>query len=257
MAGLLGTGAGAVPPGFAVADPHLHTTRSDGMVSPRELVRAAARAGLGVICVTDHDTTAGVAEAGDAGAEFGVEVVAGEEVTTKAPGRVHVLGLFLDGPVRMGLTVADTIRAIRDRGGLAVLAHPFMPTYFASITPAGLRRLIARERLDGIELRHTSLTTRGRARALDAFYAANRDALGAAVGSSDSHFGGHDLARTVTAFPGLGAADFRRALEAGLTRPIERYAHPPAPALQTRLRQQARSLGWLSWQRWRGRVGQG
>jgi len=227
------------------------------MVSPRELVRAAGRAGLGVLCVTDHDTVAGVAEAVEAGAEFGVEVVAGEEVTTAAPARVHVLGLFLEGPVRMGMSVADTIRAIRDRGGLAVLAHPFMPTYFASMTPAGLRRLIARERLDGVELRHTSLTTRGRGRALDRFYQANREALGAAIGSSDSHFGHHDLARIVTAFPGRGALDFRHAVEAQLTRPLERYLSPPPPPFSRRLQQQARSLGWLSWQRWRGRVGQG
>ncbi len=227
------------------------------MVSPRELVRAAARAGLRVVCITDHDTMDGVAEALDAGAEFGVEVVAGEEVTTAPPARVHVLGLFLDGPVRMGLPLLDTIRAIRDRGGLAVLAHPYMPTYFASITPGALRRLIARERLDGIELRHTSPTTRARIRALDAFYRANRDALGAAVGSSDSHFGSADLARTVTAFPGRGAFDFRKALEAGVTRPVERFARPAPPSLATRLQQQARSLGWLSWQRWRGKVGQG
>ncbi len=256
-AGPRGSGAGRVPPGFGVADPHAHTTCSDGMVTPRELVRAAAGAGLGVVCITDHDTTGGVAEAREAGAEFGVEVVAGEEVTTASPSRVHVLGLFLEGPVRMGLSVRDTVRAIRDRGGLAILAHPFMPTYFASITPAALRRLIARERVDGIELRHTSLTTRARTRALDAFYAANREALGAAIGSSDSHFGGHDLARIVTAFPGRGAGDFRHALEAGLTRPVERFASPPPPPLSRRLQQQGRSLGWLTWQRWRGRVGGG
>jgi hypothetical protein len=42
------------------------------------------------------------------------------------------------------MSVEDTIRAVHDQGGLAVLAHPFMPTYFASITPAALRRLLGR-----------------------------------------------------------------------------------------------------------------
>ncbi|MGH7609724.1 MAG: PHP domain-containing protein [Candidatus Dormibacteria bacterium] len=238
-----------------MADPHAHTTASDGMVSPRELVRAAARAGLSVVAVTDHDTFSGCAEAQEAGQEFGVEVVAGEEVTTRAPANVHVLGLFLSGPVPMGMGLADTIRAIHDRGGLAVLAHPWMPTYFASISPGGLRRLVGELAVDGIELRHTCPTTPGRIRGLDRFYEQHRERLGAALGSSDSHFGGHDLARTVTIFPGSSALDLRRAIEAGATQPLERFRRPAGPPLSLRLRQQARSMGWLSWQRWRGRIG--
>ncbi len=238
-----------------MAETHAHTIHSDGMVPPRELVRAAARIGVGVLCITDHDTMAGVPEAVEAGREFGVEVVAGEEVTTAGPAKVHVLGLFIDRPVRMGMPVMDTIAAIRDRGGVAVLAHPFMPTFFASMTPAALRRLILRERLDGIELRHTCPTTRGRIAALDAFYAAHGESLGAALGASDSHFGAHDLGRVVTAFPGQGAADLRRAIAGRQTRPLAPFRIPAGPPAAMRLRQQARSLGWLSWQRLRGRVG--
>ncbi|HUY55736.1 MAG TPA: PHP domain-containing protein [Candidatus Nanopelagicaceae bacterium] len=245
----------AVPVGYAVADPHAHTLASDGMVSATELVRAAAAVGLGVLAVTDHDNFGAIPEAREAGLRFGVDVVAGEEVTTDKPARVHVVGLFLDGPVRMGMPVGDTIRAIHDQGGLAILAHPFMPTYFASITPAGLRGLISRQAVDGIELRHTAVTTSSRIRELDAFYELHQDRLGAAVGSSDSHFGAHDLARTVTLFPGSTAADLRRAIEARQTIPLEKYRQPAGPALTTRLQQQARSMGWLAWQRWRGKIG--
>jgi predicted metal-dependent phosphoesterase TrpH len=225
------------------------------MVSPRELVRAAAEARLQVLAVTDHDTYRGVGEAVEAGLEFGVEVVAGEEVTTRPRANVHVLGLFLRGPVPMGRSVADTIQAIRDQGGLAILAHPFMPTYFASITPGALRRLLAHDTVDGIELRHTALTLPQRVRELDAFYALHQDRLGAAIGSSDSHFGEHDLARTVTVFPGRTALDLRRAIRDRQTRPLEGYARPAGPRLSSRLRQQARSMGWLTWQRWRGNIG--
>ncbi|HUY62018.1 MAG TPA: PHP domain-containing protein [Candidatus Dormibacteraeota bacterium] len=238
-----------------MAETHAHTTHSDGMVPPRELVRAAARTGIEVLCITDHDTMAGVPEAVEAGREFGVEVVAGEEVTTAGPAKVHVLGLFIDRPVRMGMPVLDTIAAIRDRGGVAVLAHPFMPTFFASMTPGALRRLILRERLDGIELRHTCPTTRGRIAELDAFYATHGESLGAALGASDSHFGAHDLGRVVTAFPGRGAADLRRAIATRQTQPLAPFRIPAGPPPTMRLRQQARSLGWLSWQRLRGRVG--
>ena len=225
------------------------------MVSPRQLVAAAAATGLSVVAITDHDTFSGCAEGVEAGQEFGIEVVMGEEVTTSSPANVHVLGLFLDGPVRMGMAVTDTIAAIHDRGGLAVLAHPWMPTYFASISPGALRRLIAQSPVDGIELRHTCPTTRGRISGLDHFYRLHQDRLGAALGSSDSHFGGHDLARTVTLFPGRTAADLRRAIENSSTSPLERFRRPLGPPLTLRLRQQARSMGWLSWQRWRGRIG--
>lgn len=225
------------------------------MVSPSQLVQAAAATGLSVIGITDHDTFAGCAEAREAGLEFGVEVVAGEEVTTQSPANVHVLGLFLEGPVRMGMGLRDTVAAIHEQGGLAVMAHPWMPTYFASITQGNLRRLIAELPVDGIELRHTCPTTRGRIQGLDQFYELHRDRLGAALGSSDSHFGAYDLARTVTVFPGRTAADLRSAVENALTRPLERYRRPAGPPVSLRLRQQARSMGWLSWQRWRGRIG--
>ncbi len=244
-----------MPPGWSVADPHAHTTASDGMVSPTRLVRAAARAGVRVLGITDHDTCSGVAEAAEAAAECGIEVVAGEEITTRAPANVHVLGLFLAGPVRMGMTVPDTLRAIHEQGGLAILAHPCMPTYFASISPGALARLVADHPVDGIELRHTSPTTAGRVRALDRFYLGHRDRLGAALGSSDSHFGAHDVGRTVTLFPGESAQDLRRAIETASTRPLEHFLCPPGPPIGLRLLQQARSLGWLSWQRWRGRIG--
>ncbi|MHB1624705.1 MAG: PHP domain-containing protein [Candidatus Dormibacteria bacterium] len=244
-----------MPAGHAVADPHAHTLASDGMVSATELVQAAWAAGVSVLAVTDHDTFSAISEARDAGAELGVDVVAGEEVTTEAPARVHVLGLFLEGPVRMGMSVVDTVKAIHDQGGLAVLAHPFMPTYFASITPVALRRLISQQSVDGIEVRHTAVTTASRVRQLDSFYQLHQDRLGAAIGSSDSHFGECDLARTVTVFPGRTAADLRRAMVARQTIALEKYRQPRGPALGTRLQQQARSMGWLAWQRWRGNIG--
>jgi hypothetical protein len=79
------------------ADLHTHTTASDGTLTPRELVAAAARAGLAAVAVTDHDVTFGAAEAVAAGAEAGVEVVPGVEVSADWPrGQMHVLGLWID-----------------------------------------------------------------------------------------------------------------------------------------------------------------
>ncbi len=78
-------------------DLHLHTTASDGCCSPRELVDRAAAAGVDVMAVTDHDTTAAIQEATDRARECGMEVVAGIEMTAVEGGRdVHVLGYFID-----------------------------------------------------------------------------------------------------------------------------------------------------------------
>ena len=78
-------------------DLHLHTTASDGRCSPSELVERAAAAGVTVMGVTDHDTTAGIGEVLAAARPRQIEVVAGIEVTAVESGRdVHVLGYFID-----------------------------------------------------------------------------------------------------------------------------------------------------------------
>lgn len=233
-----------------LADPHCHTTASDGMVSSAELVRAARRAGLDLIAVTDHDTMANAREVRARGEEEGLAVVMGEEVTTRWPAQTHVVGWFLERPVPSGRPLADTIDAIHDEGGLAVLPHPFMPTYFASCQPWMLEALIRTRALDGIELLHTSPITPGRLRDLRAFYEAHQSRLGAAIGASDSHFGEHDLGRALTAFEGTTAEDFRRSVLAGTTRPQPgRRGSIPLPLLA---RQQWRSLVDLPLRRLRG-----
>lgn len=78
------------------ADLHLHTTASDGALSPREMVAAAARAGMTHIAITDHDTPAGLQEALIAGADMGLVVVSGIELSCGGGEEVHVLGYGLD-----------------------------------------------------------------------------------------------------------------------------------------------------------------
>jgi predicted metal-dependent phosphoesterase TrpH len=76
------------------ADLHLHTTHSDGSYSPAEVVDLARRSGLAAIAITDHDTTAGVAEA-RAAAPSSLEVITGAEITAEHQGReVHLLGYY-------------------------------------------------------------------------------------------------------------------------------------------------------------------
>jgi predicted metal-dependent phosphoesterase TrpH len=80
-----------------VIDLHCHTTASDGLLPPAELVAHAAAVGLETIAVTDHDTVSGIQPAMDAAQHFDLEVVPGVEINTDVPtGEVHILGYFLN-----------------------------------------------------------------------------------------------------------------------------------------------------------------
>lgn len=79
-------------------DLHLHTTFSDGRLTPTELVNLCAERGLKVICVSDHDSTEGLAEAFEAAKAFpDLTVIPGIELSTDVPeGEIHMLGYFMN-----------------------------------------------------------------------------------------------------------------------------------------------------------------
>ncbi len=78
-------------------DLHTHTTASDGLLSPAVLVLEAARRGIVVLGVTDHDTLDGLAEAQRTAAGTAVTLVPGVELTTTIQGpEIHILGYFVD-----------------------------------------------------------------------------------------------------------------------------------------------------------------
>lgn len=113
------------------ADLHTHSAASDdGRHSVSELARAAASAGLDAIAVCDHNFCTETPAY-----ESGILIIHGVELSTDAG---HILGLFLERPVdilslrggndatsRRLPTAEESVRRIRDCGGLAVLAHPF------------------------------------------------------------------------------------------------------------------------------------
>jgi predicted metal-dependent phosphoesterase TrpH len=80
-----------------VIDLHLHTTASDGLLSPDALVERLAEAGIHTFSVTDHDTVAGLARAEAAAARHGLRFVPGIEITAVEDGLdVHMLGYGFD-----------------------------------------------------------------------------------------------------------------------------------------------------------------
>jgi predicted metal-dependent phosphoesterase TrpH len=94
----------------------VHTTASDGRLSPAETVHAAVDRGLTALAITDHDVVSGVTEAEDA-APAGLEIVTGIEMTARWEGRrsVHVLGYFIDVTNAPLLAALDTARDLMAR----------------------------------------------------------------------------------------------------------------------------------------------
>ena len=79
------------------ADLHLHTTVSDGMLSPEEIVAEARRVELTAIAITDHDVLDGIDLALPAGEKYGIEIIPGIELSAEYRGEeVHILGYYID-----------------------------------------------------------------------------------------------------------------------------------------------------------------
>lgn len=111
----------------AVVDLHLHTTASDGRLSPTELVQLVSRNGLKVVSISDHDTTEGLAEAYKAARDFpDLRIIPGIEFSTDVPGdEIHMLGYFIhydDDQFQESLRVLRLGRLERGRAMVEKLA---------------------------------------------------------------------------------------------------------------------------------------
>jgi 3',5'-nucleoside bisphosphate phosphatase len=109
-------------------DLHTHSSVSDGSETPGRVVELAVAAGCSALALTDHDSLAGLEEAGRVAAEHGVRLVPGCEVSCRKPappsgaprieGSVHVLVYFVEpgaGPLQDELVVLRGDRAVRNR----------------------------------------------------------------------------------------------------------------------------------------------
>jgi predicted metal-dependent phosphoesterase TrpH len=106
-------------------DLHMHTDHSPDCVTPVEVLLETARdRGLGAIAITDHNEVSGALEARRiAEGMDDIKVIVAEEVKTAEQG--EVIGLFLEEKIPRGMTMAETIAAIRSQGGLVYVPHPF------------------------------------------------------------------------------------------------------------------------------------
>lgn len=99
-------------------DLHTHSTASDGIYSPTELLRRAKDSGLRVLALTDHDSTGGLEEAAQAAAALDIDFIPGIEINTDvAGGEVHVLGYFPEYEQPAFQAVLKVLRDARERRG--------------------------------------------------------------------------------------------------------------------------------------------
>ncbi|KGM95008.1 hydrolase [Clostridium novyi A str. 4552] len=82
---------------YKKGDFHLHTTASDGKLSPCELVNLAKKQDFDIIAITDHDNTFGLKEGISTGKKIGIKVLPGIELSTRYNNEsIHILGYFKD-----------------------------------------------------------------------------------------------------------------------------------------------------------------
>jgi len=150
-------------------DLHAHSTVSDGTLTPTQLAERAAARGIDYLALTDHDDTAGIAEACDAAAATSLRVVPGVELSVTWESRtVHVVGVNIDPGNRMLGDGLARIREGRDARA-ARIAESFAKTGIGNALD-GAKRYAAGARL--ISRTHFArfLVETGRARSMqDAF----------------------------------------------------------------------------------------
>jgi len=129
-------------------DLHTHSNRSDGSLSPADLVRRAAAARIDVLALTDHDTIAGLADAAECAAEVGLGLVAGVEISASWRSQaIHVLGLWID-PANPALQ-----RALAGQAQLRTLRMQRICARLSAVGLPGERLLAAVEANPGLPTR--------------------------------------------------------------------------------------------------------
>jgi predicted metal-dependent phosphoesterase TrpH len=132
------------------ADFHSHSNYSrDSVIGPEAFVDNCVRKGVTCIAVTDHNEIEGafvIQKLASERAAGRLKVVVGEEVKT-AEG--EIIGLFLKDLVARGMSPEDTIDAIHEQGGLAVIPHPYDIFRRSVLTDEAIERV--KTKVDAIE----------------------------------------------------------------------------------------------------------
>lgn len=230
---------------MGTADLHMHSTYSDGGARIEDILAyTSAHTKLDLIAITDHDCIDGSLRARDLQhkGKYRVQVLTGAEISTRDG---HLLALHIEHLIPRDLSMAETVAAVHEQGGIAIAAHPLC-RWCSSAPLETLLALCCRldthhpSRLDGVETINASLaglTTNPRVRTLN---------LGrlhrAETGGSDAHTL-DAIGSAYTKFPGNTTADLLNALKNRTTQAGGGFWSLGAFARYTKLTIQ-QHLGW-------------
>jgi predicted metal-dependent phosphoesterase TrpH len=203
-------------------DLHLHSTHSDGLYTPAQLVELARRSGLAGIAITDHDTVAGVSEAREAIGGNHPEIIAGVEITAEFRGQeLHLLGYFIRCDDADLLEALERLRRER-RSRFAEMVEK-LKTVGIELDPASLPRADSPETLGRRHLAYLLVKARRVGSVREAFNRYLGD-----EGRIDVPKYRLPVAEAIALVHGAGG--------------VAAWAHPPYDALETGLAE-LRSLG--------------
>jgi len=198
------------------ADLHIHSTYSyDGISTPEEIVKHAAKIGLNVIAITDHDEIVGGLEAQKFEKKYKIDIIVGEEVLTNEG---EVIALFIKNKIKAGLPLFETVKLIKEQGGLVIIPHPFafLPMFKPAVGVKNLYSLFKDNKFkpDGIEIMNSTpagkMSYKKNKRLNDSVFCLSE------VGGSDAHIKDH-VGMGVTLFEGKTKDDLKNAILASTT----------------------------------------
>lgn len=141
-----------------IVDLHVHSNKSDGSMTPTDLVNYALQKGLSAFALTDHDTTDGIEEALEAAEGKPIEVIPGIEFSSEYEGKdIHIVGLYIDYNsdfFKRRLTAFINGRIIRNKEMCKKLTEHGMPVTYEELTAEFPNCVITRSHYAEYLLKH-------------------------------------------------------------------------------------------------------
>lgn len=192
------------------ADLHIHTCASDGIPTVREVLNYVEHHNhLNIIAITDHDRMDAALWAYEHRHEYTFDIIPGVEISSQAG---HVLALWVTKPIPKNCSLEDTVEAIHEQDGIAILAHPYH-IHMGVVAKNWLRytrrpEVLLESKVDAVEVHNAGIIIPGAN--LIARRLAHKAGL-AMTGSSDAHTLGA-IGCGITYFKGRTAIDLRNAI---------------------------------------------